>query len=288
MKVSGFSFVRNAVKYDYPFEESIKSILPLCDEFVIAVGASEDDTLERVRAIDPTKIKIIETVWDESLREGGAILAQQTNIALDNVTGDWAFYLQADEVVHEQDVPVIRSALMHHLADTSVEGFLFSYHHFYGSYRYLGDSRRWYRREIRIVRPRIGIRSWGDAQGFRLNGRKLRVKPLQARIYHYGWVKPPEVQQAKQMTFNKLWHPDEWVKKNVRAGTEYDYSQGGTLSLFQGIHPAVMNKRIQKKENWGFEYDHRKVQTPFKERILNWVETKTGWRIGEYKNYDVI
>lgn len=287
MKISGFSFVRNAVQYDYPFLESIRSLLPQCDEFVVAVGKSEDDTLERLRSLDSPKLKIIETVWDESLRQGGAILAQQTNVALDHVRGDWAFYLQADEVVHESDLPMIRKAMEQHQNDRRVEGLLFPYLHFYGSYRYVGNSRRWYRREIRVVRNGIGARSWGDAQGFRINGRKLRVKPVDASIYHYGWVKPPEIQQAKQQSFNKLWHSDQWVQENVSKDSAYDYSNGGKLKLFTGTHPAVMHTRVAA-EHWRFTYDEKLVQQPGKEKMLDWIEAKTGMRMGEYRNYDII
>ena len=37
MKVSGFTFLRNAQKLGYPFAQSIRSILPIVDEFVIAL-----------------------------------------------------------------------------------------------------------------------------------------------------------------------------------------------------------------------------------------------------------
>lgn len=287
MNVSGFSFVRNGVTFDYPFLESLQSILPLCHEFVIAVGESDDDTLERIRALNCPKIKIIETVWDESLRSGGSVLAQQTNIALDHVTGDWAFYLQADEVVHERDLPTIEQALRMYLADQRVEGLLFPYLHFYGSYQYVGTSRRWYRREVRVVRTGIGVRSWKDAQGFRIGGRKLRVKLVEAPIYHYGWVKPPEIQQAKQQSFNKLWHSDDWVEKNVNQTATYDYSNGGRLTLFEGTHPAVMQQRVNA-QHWSFEYDPARVRQSPKERILDWLEQKIGVRIGEYKNYELM
>ena len=75
MKVTGFSFIKDAVICDYPIEEAIKSILPLCDEVIVAVGKSNDNTLELVRNIDPDKVKVIETVWDDNLREGGRVLA---------------------------------------------------------------------------------------------------------------------------------------------------------------------------------------------------------------------
>jgi len=287
MKVSGFSFVRNAVIFDYPFLESIHSILPLCDEFVIAVGQSDDDTLSRLEKLNDPKIKIVQTVWNSAMRTGGAVLAEQTNIALRHVTGDWAFYLQADEVVHEKDLPVIRNAMETHVSDSSVEGFLFDYLHFYGSYDYVGQSRRWYRREIRIVRNGIGVQSWGDAQGFRIGSRKLRVKPIHASVYHYGWVKPPRIQQLKQQHFNKLWHPDEWVERKVSAFEEYDYSSGGRLGRFSGSHPRVMEQRIAAQD-WKFVYDPARVDQSARESFLDWIERKTGYRVAEYKNYEII
>lgn len=287
MKVSGFSFVRNGVKFDYPFLESISSILPLCDELVIAVGKSDDDTLHRIQAINSPKIKIIETVWDESLRTGGYILAQQTNIALDHVSGDWAFYLQADEVVHENDIPSIAAALERYDDDKQVEGLLFSYRHFFGSYQYVGSSRRWYRNEIRVLRTGIGARSWKDAQGFRINGRKLRVKLVDASVYHYGWVRSPETQMAKQQSFHRLWHPDEWIRKKVGSGAKFNYHNGTKLEFFTGTHPAVMKERVDA-EDWGFEYNPTKISEPLKDRALDWLEAKTGIRIGEYKNYKLI
>ena len=287
MSISGFSFIRNGIRYGYPFLESIQSILPLCEEFVIAVGKSEDDTLAVIRSLKNPKIKIIETVWDESLRTGGQVLAQQTDIALKNTSGDWAFYLQADEVVHERDLEHIEAAAKRHLNDKNVEGLLFDYNHFYGSYRYVGRSRRWYRREIRIVRNGIGVQSWGDAQGFRIGSRKMRVKPAGASIYHYGWVKSPQIQQRKQQSFNRLWHSDEWVGKHVGESESYQYADGGRLERFEGTHPSVMLQRVEE-ENWKFEYDENKLRESLTDRVLNWLERHTGYRIAEYRNYTLV
>ena len=287
MKVSGFTFVRNGVKYDYPFLESINSLLPICDEVVVAVGQSEDETLEQIISIHSPKIRILETIWDESIRKGGTILSQQTNLALNQITGDWAIYLQADEVLHEKDYPTIKNAMTSLKNMNKVEGLLFHYKHFYGSYNYIGDSRRWYRREIRIVRPNIGIHSWGDAQGFRINGQKLHVKLIDATIHHYGWVKPPGIQQLKQKTFNRLWHSDEWIDQRVGTANEYNYEQSGKLIKYDGTHPSVMAERI-RGQNWLFKYDPLKVRQPLKEKVLDAIESRCGWRIGEYKNYIIV
>lgn len=289
MKVSGFSFVRNALKYDYPIVEAITSILPLCDEFIVAVGKSEDDTLELVRSINSPKIKIVETIWDDSLREGGRVLAEETDKAYAAIApdSDWCFYIQGDEVVHEQYHSNIKEAMLKWKDDKTVEGLLFHYTHFYGSYDYVGDSRKWYRNEIRIIRKDKDICSFRDAQGFRKNNRLMRVKPVDACVYHYGWVKPPELQQAKQESFNKMWHDDDWMKKNIPVQQAFDYSQIDSLQVFAGTHPAVMQARINQK-NWTFDFDPTNKKFSLKARILYWLEKKTGWRIGEYKNYRLI
>jgi len=287
MKIAGFTFIRNGVIYDYPFLESIQSLLPLCDELIIAVGRSDDNTLEQIKSLKSSKIRIIETIWDDELRKSGTILSQQTNLALDQVAGDWAVYLQADEVLHEKDYSAVRNAMNTYRNINEVEGLLFNYKHFYGSYGYIGDSRRWYRREIRIVRPSDKVRSWGDAQGFRIGGRKLRVKLIDAAVYHYGWVKPPDIQQLKQRYFNKLWHPDKWLDHHIGDVAEYDYSKGGKLKLFEGTHPEVMRKRVDS-QNWHFQYDRKKIRQQLKEKMLDSIEKRLGWRIGEYKNYKII
>ena len=287
MKVTGFTLIRNGVQFDYPFLESIQSLLPLCDQVIIAVGQSEDATLEYLHSLPAPQVQIVETIWNDSLRKGGSILAQQTNIALSQTSGDWAIYLQADEILHEDDYPIIRESMERYKDDREVEGLLFHYKHFYGSYDYIGDSRRWYRHEIRIVRPNRSVESWGDAQGFRIGGRKLRVKLIPATIHHYGWVKPPEIQQHKQKSFNRFWHTDDWVKHHVGEMAEYDYQQGGKLEPFTGSHPAVMKERI-RNQNWSFRYDQKKVHKPLKERLLDGIEARCGWRIGEYQNYVII
>jgi glycosyltransferase involved in cell wall biosynthesis len=287
MKVVGFTFVRNAITYDYPVLESINSLLPLCDEVVVAVGNSADDTLGLIRGIASPKIRIIETVWDDTLREGGRVLAVETDKALAAVPAeaDWAIYLQADEVLHEADYPAIRAGMERWKDDKSVDGLLLSYRHFYASYDYVGDSKRWYRREIRIVRPGIGVTSYRDAQGFRkADNQKLRVKLLDATVHHYGWVKPPAAMQRKQETFNKLWHSDEWVAQNVAAAAEFDYSQVDSLQRFTGTHPAVMQARI-KRQNWSYDHDMARNRYRLKDRLKQLVERLTGYRIGEYRNY---
>ena len=288
MKVSGFTFVRNAIKFDYPIVEAITSILPVCDEMIVAVGNSDDDTLALIKSIDSPKIKIVQTIWDDTLREGGKVLAVETNKALTALSpdSDWYFYIQGDEVVHEKYLPTIQKAMHDNLNDPKVEGLLFKYLHFYGSYQYVADAQRWYRQEIRIIRNQGNITSYRDAQGFRtIDDKKLSVKWIDAFVYHYGWVKSPEIQKEKMKSSINFWTTDEesvGVKKHYEDN--FDYSEIDSLTNFNGTHPAVMQARIARV-NWQFNFDIREKKLSLKNRFRAWIEKLTGWRIGEYKNF---
>jgi hypothetical protein len=290
MRIAGFLFIRNAIKYDYPVRESILSLLPLCDEVIVNAGNSEDDTTQLIRSIGSPKIRIFDSVWDDRLREGGRVLAVETDKAFDQVPADvdWCIYLQADELIHEQDYKVIRESLAKYKDDPRVEGFLFRYRHFYGSYDYLGDSRRWYSHEIRVIRNDKMIRSYRDAQGFRKNGQKLRVKPIDAYIYHYGWVRHPSRQMEKHLDFEKLYNNDKLARQASQQQTlDFDYSGIDSLQLYQGTHPAVMKDWIQKK-NWQFTADISRKKFNLKGWLLYWIEKYTGWRLFDYRNYKII
>jgi hypothetical protein len=289
MKVSGVTIIRNAVKLDYPIVEAITSVLPLCDEFIVGLGDSDDATEDFIRNIFSDKVRIVRSVWDMTNRVGGSVLAVETNKALDAVSPDtdWCFYIQADECVHEQYLPAISSAMKEHLSNKDVEGLVFKYLHFYGSYDYVADSRSWYRTEVRVIRNDKSIRSHGDAQGFRKNDRYLQVKPVDAYIYHYGWVKHPKHQQQKAQEFNKLWHDDKWIEANVGSAEEFDYSKIDSLDKFIGIHPKVMQQRILSK-NWDLHLNPKRKNFTLWRRLLFWIEKLTGWRPFEYKRYKIV
>jgi hypothetical protein len=290
MKIAGFTIIRNAKKYDYPVIEAILSILPICDQFYVGAGNSEDETRLLIESIQSDKIVIIDSVWNDELREGGRVLAIETNKIFDLIPEqfDWCFYIQSDECVHEEDLTKIREAMLLYKDDKEVDGLLFSYKHFYGQYNYIGVGKRWYQNEIRVIRNNKQIRSYKDAQGFRkLGDKKLRVKKAGAYIYHYGWVKPPSAQQAKQSNFHKMWHDDQWLEKNIAEVEEFDYNNIDLLETFKGTHPKVMDQRV-KQANWKFNYDKNKVKINSKYWFLYWVEKITGWRIGENRNYKIL
>jgi len=281
MKISGFSFVRNGDKLYYPVVESIQSILPICDEFIVAVGDCDDDdkTLELIKAIDSNKIRIIQTKWTDRDKLKGKIHSQQTNIALKECTGDWCFYVQSDEVVHENDLPAIKQRCEELLEDKDVEGLLFKYNHFWGDYNHVHRNHAWYPNEIRIIKNNRNIISWNTAQSFRKSdGSKIKATYVNAEIFHYGWVRPPQLMQNKRAEFGRT---HLGLKKQLKMfedeKTKYNYGSLENISVFRGTHPKVMQPRISQF-NWGdkLQYEGKSSMmhqhNKFKYKFLSFIE----------------
>lgn len=311
MKISGYSFVRNATQLDYPIRESIGSILPICDEFVIAycVGDPGDTTLQEIQALNSDKIKIIKADWEPDKFQHNTLYSYLSDVAKNQCSGDWLFYLQADEVVHEQYLRTIQHACETYVNDKNVDGFLFNYRHFWGDYNHCFTHHGWYPKEIRIIRNSSEIHSWKDAQSFRkysefepttafyANGnytQKLNVVALTAYIYHYGWVRHPEVMLRKHIGFKKT----QGKSFEAPADKIIDYGAMDLAPKFSGTHPQIMQQRISlfdwgemlncesKGTKKGMVHKHEK----FKYRIRSWFEINflNGRELFGFKNYNLI
>lgn len=295
MKISGFSYARNADSLYYPIKESILSILPICDEFIIAIGRSTDRTREIVAGIGDPKIKIIDTVWDEPA-EGDHVFRQQANIALAACTGDWCFHLQCDEVIHEDDLPLIQKRLQDLLDNQEVEGILLNFRHFWGDYRHYIINHHWFTREIRIIRNGKGIESYKDSQSFRRNDEKLKVVSIPATVFHYGWVRPPSVMQAKRVAFTAAGKGAQQARERHHLDSpQFDYGSLARVPVYSGSHPKVMTDWIARMD-WREQLQYKgksKVRhhhDKFKYRLLTFIEQRLlgGKQIGGFNNYIMI
>ncbi len=314
MKISGFTMAKNASKLYYPIKQSVMSILPIVDEFIVVLGDSDEDdtTAKDLISIGSDKIKIINTVWDIEKYSRGTEHAHQTDIAKDACSGDWLFYLQADEVVHEDDLPVIVKRCEELKDDPEVEGLLFDYIHFWGDYWHHHLSHGWYANEIRIIRNDKDIHSWESAQSFRripgfdrIDYRqqegtyKLKVAKAGARIFHYGWVRPPRYMQSKRQAFDTnhkgRLKADELYRK---APGEFDYGPLDLLKEYNGTHPAVMKEWIDKFD-WADKLQYSGKSNPYrkkekheraKNRVLTFIEQNilAGRQIFTFRNYELL
>ncbi len=292
-KISGFTFIKNGLTLGYPILESVLSIDPICDEVVINVGfddqecTKDDGTYAYLTAnLKGDKYKFIKSWWDPAIQKSGLILSQQTNIALEACTGKYCQYIQGDECVHEDDLPAILAGVEEMEKNDQIDGLVFNYMHFYGNVDIYKYTRTMYRREIRLVRNHKGIKSWLDAQGFRkADDTKLKARLIKARIFHYGWARPEKVMAKKVVAFDRLYHGN--AKDNQK---EFTYSRVWGLKKFKGTHPKVAKPWLDANRN---DLDFDKLPFQFSSRILDVVvsdliESATGYRIGEYKNYKLI
>jgi len=250
--ISGFTFIRNGVELGFPFEASIRSLLPLVDEFVVVVGKSNDDTLDRIHAIGSPKIRVIETIWNERMADRGFVYAQQKMIAQFACTGDWAFYLEGDEVVHEAELANIRASVDKHHNNPAVEALVFDYFHFYGTPDFVANSPAWYRRECRLIRNTI--RSYApDGQYWLITadhkkGRNPQAALANAHIYHYGWVRSNEAMQKKLDQVSKFW-------SHGAPTVRYSQFDAQVLQPFTGTHPELVKPWLESSAEKSFTID---------------------------------
>ncbi len=273
MKISGFTFLRNGVVLGYPFEESIRSVLPICDEFVVALGESSDGTRERIEAIGSDKIRIIDTRWNEAMQDRGYVYAQQKMIAQFNCSGDWAFYLEGDEVLHEQDLETIRATMERHLDDPAVEALVFDYFHFYGSPDWVAISPGWYRRAPRIIRNTIRNYS-PDGLFFVVmdknkQGRYPKAALAGAPIYHYGHVRSAARMREKIQQVSRYWGHEPPKFETYAIDPQ-------AVRPFEGSHPAVVQPWLAAEAEKHFAPDpsHPPTRKERKHRLAMKLE---GW-----------
>lgn len=259
MKVSGFTFVRNGSILGYPYIPSIKSLLAVCDEVVVAVGASDDDTLQQIKSIKNDKLRIIETTWNESMHDRGYVYAEQKMIAQFNCSGDWAFYLEADEIIHEDDVPLIRAQMAKYLSVTNVEALVFDYYHFYGNREHIAISPRWYRQAPRIIRN--SIRSFAPDGLFWVimdknkHGRYPKAALVGCHIYHYGHVRKINAMNEKNKKVERYWG------KTPREFASYGNVDYKSLIKFTATHPQIITSWLETSAEHEFRVNEDYVLT---------------------------
>jgi len=245
MKISAFTFIKNGEILGYPFIESIKSVLPIVDEFVINVGNSEDNTLEAIKSLNEPKIRIIQSCWNDHMTNKGFVYGQQKMIAQYNCTGDWLFYVEGDEVYHENDLDYILQQMKIYEKDENVEALAMNFIHFYGNTSSYLDSPGWYRSETRIIKS--SIRSYAPDGLFWLvlrtnkKGRYPNAKLIEAYCYHYGWVRPEEKMNLKSKKVSKYW-------KGTYKKIDYSQMDQKIIKPFIGTHPKVIRSWISSEE----------------------------------------
>jgi len=286
--LSGFTLVRNAVKLDFPIVPAIQSVLEVCDEVVVNVGKSEDDTRDLVASVKDPRVRILDTEWDFTKKN--IMLSIETQRAMDACRGSWGIYIQADEVLHERGARTLKEKVAEWDGDKRVEGLLVKYLHFYGGFDQIATSRRWYRREVRCIRLGKDIRPYQGAQGFRVGPefRKIQARVTDAEMFHYGWARPAKAIKEKLEISKTIypWGGNRFDKEQARGFLEWI----PLLKPFTGTHPAAAREWIAERA-----HDPERVIGPMRLKpehvrfyISDWIERLTGARVFEFRNYVLV
>lgn len=240
MKLVGFTILKDGVRFDYPFVESLKSLGGICEKVYVALGKNDDGTEAIVRTLP--FVKIIPTVWDDALRKGGQIFSQQTNIALsaarDENPGAWGICLQCDEVVNDRDYSQILADLKK-AEDQGCDAVSFRFLHFWQGFDRIAVGPRWFPHEIRAMKLTPEIKSIGDSQGF---GGSNKTLDSDVQIFHYSHARKGKVYEEKKRHFHRWWNPDEAIEKKMKEGAKKDPHEKTIRYL--GPHPQAMKDRV--------------------------------------------
>ena len=283
--ISGFTIVRNAVKLDFPVVESIRSVLPVCEEFVVNVGKSEDDTLELIRSIGDARIRIVEAEWDWS--DKILALGRETRRAMEACRFPGASTSRPTRC-WARGAEVLRRTVQEVDGDRGVEGLLLKYLHFYGDFSTIATNRRWYQREVRCMRlgPDFDVRPYLDAQGFRVGptNRRIRVRDTDAVMFHYGWARPPASIQKKREFTRSLYPEKEQGERPLLPWIPL-------LRPFTGEHPMVARSWVAERTPAAGELRVSEPRFDWRWPRLyasNVIKHLTGIHPFEFRNYTVV
>jgi len=286
--LSGFTLVRNAIKLDFPIVPAIRSVLEVCDEVVVNVGKSDDDTRDLVASVKDPRVRILDTIWDFSKKN--EMIGMETARAMAACKGEWGIYIQADEVLHEDGARELKARVRDWNDDPRVEGLLVKYLHFYGGFDTVATNRRWYRREVRCVRLGRDIRPYQGAQGFRVGPdyRKIGARPTDAVMFHYGWARPARAIREKYEA-SKVIYP--WSRERSEREQQRGYLEWlPLLKQFAGAHPRAAREWVAERT-----HDPERIIGPRAFRaehlrfyLSDWIERLTGARLFEFRNYRVV
>ena len=240
------------MKYDYSFKESLLSLAPLVQKIYLALDRGEDQTESEIQKLP--FVKIVPSTWDMTLKKG-LVLSVETNKALNALKSDhgnddeaWGIYLQADEVLHPDDYEILKRDI-EEAARLGCDAISFRYLHFWQTHHHVAISKKWYPQEIRAIKLKTSIESWGDAQGFRLYH---KIFNTEARIYHYGHVREQSSYNEKMRDMGRLYHETSDLEERLAKGLQD--AKKNKCVLYFGTHPSVMKERILRMNDiWELE-----------------------------------
>ena len=181
--ISTIMITRNEEDY---LSKCLKSVYAISDEIIVVDTGSTDDT-KRIAA--KFTDKIYDYKWEEE--DGLGDFAKARNYSLDKATGDWAFYIDADEeVLYPEFVPLYINSPYYDTICIKQKQLM------------INDDPTWDQNANRLFRTKGKHRFYGAIHEFPRLGPTDGYGPLSviiptAVIAHYGYVNPKIVSDVK-------------------------------------------------------------------------------------------
>lgn len=250
-RLSAYSYLYQGVAFDYPFIESLQSVLPVVDELVVTYAEPcPDGTYEqllRLAAHYPQLRLLPSRLWtapDKPL--DGSLIRQAAEEAMAACTGDWLWHLQADEVYSNADAKKVRELVnvSHH---QDVHGFIFNVLHFYGDANTVvgpqGAAAGWYLQCVRLSRKGAGQHE-GDAWTQSLIPAVAHgLRRTDITLYHYGHLRQAAVAEDKNRFMYSLYRADGQRPAHFVRPEQTQHC----LVPFDGQHPESMAPRLARQ-----------------------------------------
>lgn len=228
--ITGVTLIRNGNQLRYPWKLTIKSLLATCDKVIVNCDPTDDNTFEELKLIAGyhPKIKIFLSRWDMSNTGNGSMLATEVNKVLPQVDTEWIMYLQADELIHEDDAEYYKNLTSTVPPQISQIEMLRTY--FWGRL-----NQRYTPNEIYLGRLfRLGTHIvGGDGMHLvRLMGEVYRSNKM---IYHYSRMGTEQEITERVRNLDRLFHDEKEVA--LMKPFSYNDVPPNDVMIWEGSHP---------------------------------------------------